>query len=806
MPLLCEDSRPIDFNRAGSVHLRTAGKNSFLYKLIKAVKVQKNIEVKTHKLSHCSFLHIEDFISFFRSLLEDEQRPDLQIFNLNVEDINFSFLAQQLNYHFPKVSFSFIADESTKPTGQKIEVKAAKENYNWSPQHQLIKDLPSLLKIDTGKPARRKPLMEKLKAFTVSYRPFLVWGEVILGAFLTHLLTIWTSTIIEFKYIDYRLLYVVIIGSTHGLLFGILAALLAAVSGAINWYHIGLGWALLIYDVENWIPFALFILVGAVTGHVHDKTENEIGFERNQTELIHEKYEFLYNLYNEISSIKDRLREQLFGYRDSFGRFYRIANELNELDEDNIFFKALEILEDVMKNDQIAIYSLESTGNYGRLEVKSTGLERQIPRSLKLANFSQALELLKEGGVFQNKELLPNYPSYIAPIINQSQLKGLVIISECTLEITSADIIGDISLSFNGMTHEIFKRLELDGEARILNSNLTHSVELEDVADTILNRMAAVMGAKAGLLYGGKVGEMQLLSHFGVDKTDGITSILADQFGPIEKALKSEDILSYSQLDGWKWFSQSTPLGSFKPGSILLIPLMAKQQPVGLLVLACGIKKPSPQQKKTLETLRSFAAPYLDNSILHKRITELAAIDDLTNILNRRFGMRRLREEYSRASRHGVPISAVMMDIDHFKDFNDTFGHNAGDAVLKMVASTLQDNLRSEDMVCRYGGEEFLMGIAGAGMNDSALISERIRRAIETNHIRWGDKHLSVTISSGIATYPIVRASVCKELITAADKALYAAKEFGRNQVAVNDGAQILRFAELKLGEQEEKK
>lgn len=379
-------------------------------------------------------------------------------------------------------------------------------------------------------------------------------------------------------------------------------------------------------------------------------------------------------------------------------------------------------------------------------------------------------------------------------------------VSECIMEITSADIIGDISLSFNSMTHEIFKRLELEGETRKFNSELMHSVELKDVSDTILKRLAAVMNAKAGLLYGGKAEKMQLFSHFGVDKTDGITSILADQFGPIEKALKSEDILSYSQLDGWEWFSQSTPLGSFRPGSILLIPLMAKQQSVGMVVLACGVQTISPQQKKALETLRSFAAPYLDNSILHKKITELAAIDDLTNILNRRFGMHRLKEEYSRATRHGVPISAVMIDIDHFKDFNDTFGHNAGEAVLKMVASTLQDNLRAEDMVCRYGGEEFLIGIAGAGMNDSALITERIHRTIETNHISWGDKHLSVTISSGIATYPVVRASVCEELITAADKALYAAKEFGRNQVTVNDGAQILRFAELKLGETANKK
>ncbi len=243
-----------------------------------------------------------------------------------------------------------------------------------------------------------------------------------------------TNTIIEFKYIDYRFIYVVIIGSTHGLLFGVLAALLAAVSGAISWYHIGLDWALLIYNVENWIPFSLFFLAGGVTGYVHDKKDNEINFERQQTELIHEKYEFLYNLYDKISSIKDRLREQLVGYRDSFGRFFRIANELNELDEDNIFFKALVVLEDVMKNNQIAIYSIESTGNYGRLEVKSTGLERQVPRSLELSDLSEALGFLKEGVVFQNTDLLPNYPAYIAPISNQGQLIGLVIIWEAEFE------------------------------------------------------------------------------------------------------------------------------------------------------------------------------------------------------------------------------------------------------------------------------------------------------------------------------------------------------------------------------------
>ncbi|MDO9545179.1 MAG: NAD-dependent epimerase/dehydratase family protein [Pelolinea sp.] len=411
----------------------TNEKNSFLFKLVQKAKSLKKIEINAHALARCSFLHIDDLFIFIRSLFEAENKSDLQVFNLNLKDINFSFLAQQLNLYYPKVQFLFLGEKKF-PSNLKIEVKAARERFNWTPHHQLIKDLPDLIEYIAEKPLKRKVFAKKIKALTVSYRPFLVWGEVILGAFLMHMLTVWSSTIIEFKYIDYRLLYVVIIGSTHGLLFGVLAALLAAVSGAINWQRIGLDWALLIYNVENWVPFAMFFLAGSVTGYVHDKKENEITFEQHQTKLIHEKYEFLYALYDEISSIKDRLREQVVGYRDSFGRFFRVANELNELDEDNIFLKALEVIEDLMKNDQIAIYSIESSGNYGRLEVKSPNMEQEIPRSLKLSNFSEALESLRSETVFQNKDLLPNYPSYIAPINNQGRLIGLVVIWEANFE------------------------------------------------------------------------------------------------------------------------------------------------------------------------------------------------------------------------------------------------------------------------------------------------------------------------------------------------------------------------------------
>ena len=407
--------------------------NTFFNQLVKKASSQKKVKINANKFVLCSFLHIDDLSNFLKRLLQQENSSNLQVFNLFQNSINFSFLAQQINFYFPKVEFEFLENKKIS-LNLKADGKTAFEILNWVPKKNLIKAFPELIEDLSKDLIRKRPFVEKIKQLAARYQAYLIWGEVVLGAFVMHLLTIWSSTIIEFKYIDYRLLYVVIMGSTHGLVFGVLASILAAVSTALNWQRVGLDWALLIYNVENWVPFALFFLVGAVTGYVHDKKENEITFERNQTELIHEKYEFLYTLYDEISSIKDRLREQLVGYRDSFGRFFRIANELNELDEDNVFLKALDVLEDIMKNDRIAIYSVQSNGYYGRLAVKSSNLGDETPKSLKLSDYSDAMDSLDEGNVFQNKDLLPNYPSYIAPISNQDGLIGLVVIWDADFE------------------------------------------------------------------------------------------------------------------------------------------------------------------------------------------------------------------------------------------------------------------------------------------------------------------------------------------------------------------------------------
>jgi len=196
----------------------------------------------------------------------------------------------------------------------------------------------------------------------------------------------------------------------------------------------GLDWGLLIYNVENWLPFALYLTAGAATGYVHDKNENEINFQNSQAKLIHEKYEFLYGLYNEITDIKNRLREEVVGCRDSFGRFFTISGELDKLHEDDVFLHALSVLEDVMQNEQIAIYSVESSGKYARLEVKSKNIKQNIAKSPKLSDFRAALDSVKKGEIFQNAQLLPKYPAYIAPIMNNGDLVAMVMLWEASFD------------------------------------------------------------------------------------------------------------------------------------------------------------------------------------------------------------------------------------------------------------------------------------------------------------------------------------------------------------------------------------
>jgi two-component system, cell cycle response regulator len=168
-----------------------------------------------------------------------------------------------------------------------------------------------------------------------------------------------------------------------------------------------------------------------------------------------------------------------------------------------------------------------------------------------------------------------------------------------------------------------------------------------------------------------------------------------------------------------------------------------------------------------------------------QQMYESALRDGLTKVFNRKHFNDLLAKEFAFASRHSAPLALLFVDLDHFKKVNDTFGHPAGDYVLAEVSGVLQSAIRAEDVLARFGGEEFVVLCRGTERSGAVDLGERLRREIAERRYIYGGKVIPVTISVGVALMPDPTMTQPAALLAAADKALYEAKRAGRNRIVV---------------------
>ncbi|MFP4164352.1 MAG: diguanylate cyclase [Chitinispirillaceae bacterium] len=221
--------------------------------------------------------------------------------------------------------------------------------------------------------------------------------------------------------------------------------------------------------------------------------------------------------------------------------------------------------------------------------------------------------------------------------------------------------------------------------------------------------------------------------------------------------------------------------------SLIIFPIIRddKKKCLGLFsVESSEANQFSPQSEQILTTLIENASVALTRSSLYQKMERLATTDGLTELNNHRTFQEVMKRELERARRYTRPLSLLLMDIDHFKSFNDTYGHPVGDLVLREIACCIRSSIRCNDIPARYGGEEFAVVIPESGDQGAVAIAQRIRQCIEQHVVRSGDNDLHVTVSIGCAVFPF-HGKTQQEIIDAADKALYYAKEHGRNQVVL---------------------
>lgn len=266
---------------------------------------------------------------------------------------------------------------------------------------------------------QRLSSMERLTAFL----------ELALGAVLMEALQRILGSTAQFRMIDVRLLFVVCMASMYGLNMGVWASVAAIASLCLGYYREGYSWLVLFYEPSNWIPFILYLVAGAVCGFSRDKREEENAFIQKENSLLQEKYAFLSRLYQEALEYKNQYKKQIIGSRDSFGRIFDVVKQLDTMLPEKIFAETIPVLEDVLENKTVAIYSIyDQDARYGRLEVCSRPVSEMVNKSIRLADYGQALEAVKAGQVWFNRDLEEGLPLYMAGVRVQERLTVLIMI------------------------------------------------------------------------------------------------------------------------------------------------------------------------------------------------------------------------------------------------------------------------------------------------------------------------------------------------------------------------------------------
>ncbi len=322
---------------------------------------------------------------------------------------------------------------------------------------------------------------------------------------------------------------------------------------------------------------------------------------------------------------------------------------------------------------------------------------------------------------------------------------------------------------------------------------LRHATSTADVRAKTLTTLLHEIGWSRGIIFArDRVGRHEMLLPVHADGFE------LDALVPFVYRLdRGTDVIPRAVLDMASTVVRNAPddwrcdqklVSTFGLVSYLVTPLVSADRAIGAILLDTGKDSRNPAGLLSgLEHAAHIAAISLENATLYEKVKQLAIVDGLTELYNHRHFQETIRQELDRANRYPEPVmhfSLIMVDVDHFKNLNDTHGHQAGDAVLIQLGRIFQNLTRKVDLVARYGGEEFVLLLPSTTKEGALILAERLRRAVEAHSFDLGPglPQAKATVSIGVSTFA-EDGTTGPDLIRAADEGLYEAKRGGRNKI-----------------------
>ena len=404
----------------------------FLNTVFREISAEQKITFQEDESQRMFFLSMQDLAELMYKIFDnwDEKEEILNI--ADVFDHCFKDLGDKLTELCPHLKVSY-ARYSIMENMLKDD-KIIRYKYGWFPKISILEELPELYEhyqernnIKAGRLDIIKHILSKYKTVVraVEFAAFFILFELLNGI---------AGNQAQFKMIDLRLIFVVLFGSTYGINYGIAAAAAESLSLIRAFEAEGSSWYVLFYEPSNWIPFIFYFAVGAICGYIRMKNKNNVQFIKEENDLLQEKFLFTREMYQETIEDKNLYKKQILGSKDSFGKIFDITRKLDVIQPQELYIETIRVLEDVLENKTFGLYTLNRENGYGRLETASAQVQGNYPNSIKLSEYSAAMEELENGNVWANREFLENYPMYMAGIRKNGELVMLICIQQVSRE------------------------------------------------------------------------------------------------------------------------------------------------------------------------------------------------------------------------------------------------------------------------------------------------------------------------------------------------------------------------------------
>lgn len=387
-----------------------------------------------HEEDPVDFLSFSDVIELMIQLIEETEDESSKYYVVSGYHYKYSDLEEMLKLSVPDAQIMYERYPYTIEYPEyPVELR---KRYGFVPMDNAMENIGFYYRTFVKKVAgRRLGIFGGIsRLFSSMGKGILKYVELIILFIVAEIISHYTSESIYFRFVDVRLFYILIIGTVHGMKTGLLAALMECLVLIREYTQMGMNGTIVFYNIENWIPFVIYLMTGSITGYIATKKDETITFIKKEYSLLRDKYLFLNNVYHGAIENKGEYKKQILGFKDSFGKIFDAVQKLDSELPERIFLGGVGVLEDILENHTIAIYMLDSWQKYGRLAVCSNSLLSTLTKSIKIEEYKQVYDTVIKRRVWKNSEMIEGLPMYACGIFRDESLVLLVTIQEAGLE------------------------------------------------------------------------------------------------------------------------------------------------------------------------------------------------------------------------------------------------------------------------------------------------------------------------------------------------------------------------------------